>query len=220
MGLSAPASPQPNRSAFAPSAATMNVILRTCLACLSLYALPLTAVGEPARPATPAAPAEARPSRISTRAESVLPHLRERRPDLAWAATGTWADSRGRPLAPAQRRREAVRAASRLRDTRHFREAAAFAAEIDSHLAAAERALSPQALPQGGASNIELAAILDLRAALAVGFEMNTARARELRRRSAELAPERLPRRPDRRQPAPPETSAVDTESSPEGGRP
>jgi len=211
----------------------MSLIPRTCLVVLCLQTLPFAAISESARSTPAAAPTEARPSRISTRADSVLPLLRERRPDLAWAATATWTDARGRPLAPAQRRREAVRTALRLRDTRNFREAAAFAMEIDTHLATAENAL-PQALseqseskgsepPQeskaGAEQRAELAAILDLRATIAVGFEMDTARARELRRRSAELAPERLPRRPARPKPAEPE-AAAGTAASAEGGRP
>jgi len=148
----------------------------------------ILAESPPARP-------EPTVSRLAIRAESVLPHLQAARADLAWAATAQWTDSRGQPLTPEVRRSEAVRTAIRLRDTASLRHAAAFAAEIDRNLAAAESTLS-QALSKGNEAAEELARILDLRAAIAAGFFMDTARSRELRARSAELAPRRWSKRP------------------------
>lgn len=140
--------------------------------------------------------------RMASRAESVLPFLQERRADVAWETTASWTDARGRPLDAAARQREAVRTALRLNDSNKFREAAAFSAEIDRRLAEAEAAAERAQL------RTEIARILDLRATLAVAINMDTAQAREYRRRSAELAPERLPQRPRRKPSAAPAEDA------------
>jgi len=160
---------------------------------IALLLPPLGTFAETSRPRP--APAHAR---ADLRADSVLPHLREGRADLAWAATAQWKGTRDRPLTEVERRREAVRVAMRLRDTNQYRTAAAFAAEIDRQLATAEASLresrGTRALETVSAeARAEESRILDLRASLAVGFRMDTAAARQLRARSAELAPERLP---------------------------
>lgn len=166
--------------------------IATALALTLLLLAPVAAVAEsaPARPERPA-------SRLATRADSVLAHLQADRADLAWEATAQWTDVRNRPLTPEIRRREAVRTAIRLRDTGTLRHAAAFAAEIDQHLAAAAAAMaeSSAVAQRDPKAMSDLAQVLDLRAAIAAGFRMDTARARDLRVRSAELAPERLPKR-------------------------
>ena len=190
------------------------------LLALALVALPLIATADTTRPLR--APAH---MRADARAETVLHHLKERRADLAWAATANWTDSRGRQLSQRERQREAVRVSLRLRDTNQYRTAATFAAEIDRQLATAEAALrenrGTRALATVSAeARAEEARILDLRATIAVSFRMDTAAARQLRARSAELAPERLPRRPKPKgHEAPP--GRVDEEAaSTTGGRP
>lgn len=195
------------------------------LLALALLAIPLSAAASTTeRPQR--APAHAR---TDARLATVHDHLRAGRADLAWSASAQWTDRRGRPLTKAERQNEAVRVAMRLRDTSRYRTAAAFASEIDRHLATAENTLranrGERALSTVAAeARAEEARIIDLRASIAVGFRMDTAAARELRARSAELAPERLPRRlkPREREPDPEQADRIEDEhaSEDQGGRP